>query len=101
MDGLGDRGHTVTAVYAVPASDSTSSRRHRRDGGSRPVTATAVPAVRAAASSQAVWNKRGRRLRALLLDEHAGVAELKRELPALFYIPRGGRRAEPAPIRCA
>ena len=92
VDGLGDRGHTVTAVYAVPASDSTSSRRHRRDGGSRPVTATAVPAVRAAASSQAAWNKRGRRLRALLLDEHAGVAELKRELPALLHSPRGWRR---------
>ena len=90
MDGFGDRGHTVPA-YAVPMHDSTTSRRRGRDDGSRPVTATAVPAVRAAASGQAVWSKRGRRLRALLSDDHAGVAELKRELHGLLVAAEAGR----------
>ena len=90
MDGFGDRRHTVPA-HAVPADDSTTSRRRRRDDGPRPATATAVPVVRAATSGQTAWNKRGRRLRALLSDDHAGVAELKRELHGLLVAAEAGR----------
>ena len=46
--------------------------------------ASSAPAVRAIRSGQAAWTARGRRLRALLSDEQAGVAELKRELSNLL-----------------
>ena len=83
--GLDDHG-------AVPAHDGSAvSRRRRRGCGSRPATAAAVPVVRAAKSGQAAWTARGRRLRALLSDEHAGVSELRRELRDLLLSAEAAR----------
>jgi hypothetical protein len=77
--------HAVPAIATATAADddSTISRRRRR-GGSQRAPASSAPAVRAIRSGQAAWTARGRRLRALLSDEQAGVAELKRELSNLL-----------------